>query len=113
MTLSIIPFSQILSLIIFSGVAEVTASIPLLLLTGHEVICTGKEINRKTRPTNAGLNMLPPIPPNESFPIPMAATEPIIIIHHGKFEGTLNAIKIPVINAEPSVTVGLIFNRYF
>ena len=107
-----VPF-KIPSLIIPSGVAPVTASIPACLFTGHDVICTGNEIKRKTRPTSAGLKMLFPKPPNDNFPNPMAAIAPTIIIHHGKLDGTLKASKIPVTSAEPSVTDGVTFKRYF
>ena len=78
--------------------------------TGHVVICTGKEINKNTRPTNAGLKIFLPNPPNDIFPIPIETMAPITMIHHGKLLGTLNASRIPVIIADPSVTVTAVFN---
>lgn len=77
------------------------------------VICTGKETNKKTRPTRAGLNMLNPNPPKDNFATPMAIKLPITIIQMGKLDGKLKANKIPVINADPSVMVTSVFNRYF
>ena len=41
----------------------------------------------------------------------MAANDPITIIHQGMFAGTLNASKIPVINAEPSVIDWFYFHQ--
>src|SRR5690606_16402026 len=54
---------------------------------------------------SAGLNGLLPSPPKLSFPIPIATNEPINIIYHGRFEGTLKASRIPVITADPSEIV--------
>ena len=77
------------------------------------VICTGKDINRNTRPTNAGLKILHPRPPKLILPMPMATSAPIMIIHTGRFDGTLNASNTPVISAEPSQMVGWRFNMNF
>jgi len=60
----------------------------------------------------AGLNMLFPSPPKESFTTPMANRLPSASIHNGRSEGTLNASSTPVIMAEPSVTVGVFFKMY-
>src|SRR5690606_4290519 len=101
------------SLMMPRGVAVVNASTSLSLDAGQEVIWTGNDMSINTLPTRAGLKMLLPNPPNESLPMPTAARAPIMMIHHGKFEGTLKAKRIPVINAEPSETIGLVFIRYF
>ena len=81
--------------------------------TGHVVICTGKEINKNTRPTKAGLKMLQPNPPKLILPIPIATNAPMIIIHTGRLEGTLKAKSTPVMRAEPSKIVGCCFNKSF
>lgn len=97
-----------------SGVAPVSASryVPNPCPgTGHVVICTGNEIRRKARPASAGLKRLQPSPPNVIFTTPIAKSEPMTIIHIGRFDGTLNANKIPVNTAEPSVMVSLSFLR--
>ena len=94
-----------------SGVAPVVASryVPNPCPgTGHVVICTGNEMRRKARPASAGLKRLHPSPPNVIFTTPIAKSEPIQI---GRFDGTLNANKIPVNTAEPSVIVSLSFLR--
>ena len=80
---------------------------------GHVVICTGKEINRNTLPTNAGLKILFPNPPNDIFPIPIATNAPMMMIHIGRFEGTLNANKTPVRIADPLEIVTFPFKMYF
>lgn len=88
-------------------VAEVTASVAAAVDgTGHVVICAGKEISRKMRPTNAGLKILFPNPPNDIFPMPMAAKAPMARIHKGRFEGRLKANSTPVSMADPSLIVG-------
>lgn len=77
----------------------------------NTVICTGKEISRKTRPTSAGLNGLQPRPPNVIFPTPIATSAPSIIIHTGNDGGRLKPSRTPVTTAEQSPTVGRPFNR--
>ena len=77
------------------------------------VICAGNEIRRNTRPTNAGLKILLPNPPNDILPTPIANNAPRITIHTGKFDGRLNASNTPVRMAEPSPTVGSFLYRYF
>ena len=86
-------------------------NIDVFLMVGHDVICTGNEISKNTRPTKAGLNGLLPKPPNDILPIPMATNAPIIIMNIGKLLGMLNANSIPVIMAEPSQMVVSCFKR--
>ena len=52
------------------------------LAFGHSDIATfvGKERNKKTLPTNAGLKGFFPNPPNVILPIPIATNAPIITI---------------------------------
>ena len=76
-------------------------------MVGHVVISTGKDINKNTRPTKAGLKGFLPNPPNDILPTPIATNAPRIIIQIGKLLGTLKARSTPVIIAEPSVIVGL------
>ena len=81
--------------------------------TGQVVICAGKEINRKMRPAMAGLNILFPNPPKDSFTTPIANKHPNARIHNGRFEGTLNASSTPVMMADPSKIAGSFFRMYF
>ena len=81
--------------------------------TGQVVICAGKETSRKQRPTSAGLNGLHPRPPKVIFPIPMATSAPIMMIHRGRLDGRLNPKSKPVRMAEPSVMVGSLWSSYF
>lgn len=64
------------------------------------VICTGNEINRNTRPTNAGLNGLQPRPPNDILPTPIATSAPMTIIQTGSVLGRLKPSSTPVTTAE-------------
>ena len=68
---------------------------------------------RKTRPTKAGLKIFLPRPPKDILPTPMETIAPIRMIHQGKLLGTLNASKIPVIIADPSVMVTAVLKIYF
>ncbi len=70
-------------------------------------------MRRKTRPTRAGLKGLFPNPPKLIFPMPIATSAPITTIHQGRLLGKLNARSSPVSIAEPSVTDGFTFNKYF
>ena len=63
---------------------------------------TGKETSKNTRPTNAGLKMLQPSPPNDIFAIPIATKLPITTIHNGNVLGRLNDSNTPVMMAEQS-----------
>jgi hypothetical protein len=65
-------------------------------------MATGKEMNRNTLPTRAGLKILFPSPPKVIFPIPIATKAPIITIQNGIFDGRQNARSNPVRMAEPS-----------
>ena len=67
---------------------------------GHTVICTGNDINKNTRPTKAGLNMLHPIPPKHILATIIDINAPISIIQQGIDDGKLNANNNPVIIAE-------------
>ena len=78
---------------------------------GQVVICTGKEINRKTRPASAGLKIFFPNPPNAILVIPMATNAPTKIIQAGMLLGRLNASKTPVIIAEQSLIVLAVLSR--
>ena len=63
----------------------------------------------------AGLKMLFPNPPKDSFTTPIANRHPSANIHNGKFDGTLKAKSTPVIIAEPSKAEGVfyhVFNYY-
>jgi hypothetical protein len=80
---------------------------------GHVVISTGNEINKKTRPTNAGLKGFFPSPPKDILATPIDIIAPTINIHIGRLVGTLNAKSTPVIIAEPSEIVGSPFKIYF
>jgi len=68
-------------------------------------MAAGKESRRKTRPTRAGFQMLHPSPPKLIFPIPMAMIAPITTIQSGRIDGRLKASSMPVIRAEPFVSV--------
>ena len=59
-----------------------------------------KEINKKIRPTNAGLNGLWPKPPKVILATPIATAAPMTIIHHGIFDGKLKANRTPVTTAD-------------
>ena len=76
-----------------------------------EVIWTGKEISRNTRPTKAGLNGLHPNPPKVIFPTPIATNAPTAIIQIGNVVGRLNPSSTPVTMAEQSPIVGFPFNK--
>jgi len=80
---------------------------------GQLVICTGKEISRKTRPTSAGLKGFFPRPPKDIFPMPMDIKAPISNIQIGRLLGTLKASNIPVTRADPSFMVTGPLIRYF
>jgi hypothetical protein len=67
---------------------------------GQTVICTGNEINKNTRPTNAGLKILQPIPPKHILATIIDINEPINIIQQGIVDGKLKANNKPVITAE-------------
>ncbi len=78
---------------------------------GQFVICTGKEINRNTRPANAGLKIFLPKPPNAILAMPIATKAPISIIQAGIELGRLKASRMPVIIAEPSRMVLAVFKK--
>ena len=99
-----------------NGVAAVVAStyaVSKPLGSGHEVIWTGNEISRNTRPTNAGLNRFCPSPPKLIFATPIATNAPITTIHQGKLLGKLNARSKPVSTAERSQMVDFCFKINF
>ena len=72
-------------------------------------MATGKEMRRKARPANAGLNRLQPSPPNVIFTTPIAKKAPITIIQGAILLGRLKASRIPVRIAEPSHTIQFLF----
>ena len=79
--------------------------------TGHVVMCIGKEINKNTLPTRAGLNIFLPKPPKHILAIIIAKKAPIKIIQQGIVDGRLKAKSNPVIIAEKSVVVFLILSQ--
>ena len=96
-------FSNIAFCIRLKGVAPVVASIYVMLpAAGHVVICTGKLINKNTRPASAGLKIFCPRPPKVILPTPMANKAPSMIIQMGKLLGRLKPKSKPVRIAEPS-----------
>ena len=66
-------------------------------------------MSRKARPAKAGLKRLQPKPPKVILTMPMAKSAPTTIIHGWMLLGMLNARRMPVRMAEPSVTVVLGF----
>jgi hypothetical protein len=98
-----------------SGVAPVAASVAKNPAEGmgHDVMATGKDINKNIRPAIAGLNRLLPSPPKLIFTTPIANAAPIATIYKGIPEGRLSANSNPVSAADRSHTVGRIFSTYF
>ena len=81
-------------------VAELTASVAGS--SQCEPIAAGKLVNKKARPTRAGLNTFEPMPPKNSFAITIAKKAPKTVIHTGRAGGKVNAKSKPVTTDERS-----------
>ena len=68
----------------------------------NKVIIDTKDINKKTRPTRAGLNIFLPIPPYTILDKIMAIKQPTSTIHSGIVAGRLKAKSKPVTTADKS-----------